>query len=126
MAITSKDENSTQTARSKSTLQSMVQHEGPDGAFVLPPLPYAEDALAPAISQRTLSFHYGKHHKGYVEKLNKLVKGTALAGKKLEDVITATVDDVPKKPIFNNAAQVWNHTFYWHSLSPSKTTPSKS
>lgn len=83
-------------------------------AFELPPLPYAQDALAPHISAETLEFHYGKHHKAYVDKLNTLVPGTPLEGKSLEEVIKAAGPG----PVFNNAAQVWNHTFYWNCLSP--------
>lgn len=82
-------------------------------AFTLPPLPYAMDALQPHISKETLEFHYGKHHQGYVTNLNKAVEGTELAGLSLEDVIRKSSGGV-----FNNAAQVWNHTFYWNSLSP--------
>lgn len=81
--------------------------------FTLPELPYAMDALAPHISKETLEYHYGKHHQTYVTNLNKLVEGTALATMSLEDIIKKE-----KGAIFNNAAQVWNHTFYWHSLSP--------
>lgn len=84
--------------------------------FVLPPLPYAEDALEPHISAKTLSFHYGKHHKAYVTKLNELVKDTDLAKLSLEEVIKKTAGDTQKAGVFNNAAQVWNHTFYWHSM----------
>ena len=84
----------------------------------LPPLPYADNALEPVISAKTLGFHYGKHHKTYVDNLNKLVAGTELADKSLEEVITATAGQADKVGIFNNAAQVWNHTFYWNSLSP--------
>ena len=86
--------------------------------FVLAPLPYADNALEPVISANTLSFHYGKHHKTYVDNLNKLVAGTDLAGKSLEAIIAATAGQADKAGIFNNAAQVWNHMFYWHSLSP--------
>ena len=86
--------------------------------FQLPPLPYAEDALAPVISAETLSFHYGKHHKAYVDNLLKLVAGTELAEQPLEAVIKAVVGKPDKVGVFNNAAQIWNHTFYWHSLSP--------
>lgn len=86
--------------------------------YVLPPLPYADNALEPVISAHTLSFHYGKHHKGYVDNLNKLVAGTPFAGQSLEQIITATADHADKIGIFNNAAQVWNHMFYWNSLSP--------
>lgn len=82
--------------------------------FQLPALPYAQDALAPHISAETLDYHHGKHHKAYVDKLNTLVPGTAFEGKSLEEVIKAA----PAGPVFNNAAQIWNHTFYWSSLSP--------
>ncbi|GAA0782571.1 superoxide dismutase [Fe] [Castellaniella ginsengisoli] len=82
-------------------------------AFTLPPLPYAMDALAPHISQETLEYHYGKHHQAYVTNLNKAIEGTELASLSLEDVIRKSSGGV-----FNNAAQVWNHTFYWNSLSP--------
>jgi Fe-Mn family superoxide dismutase len=82
-------------------------------AFELPPLPYAKDALAPHISAETLEYHYGKHHKTYVDKLNGLIPGTEYEGKSLEDIIKTSSGGV-----FNNAAQVWNHTFYWNCLSP--------
>jgi Fe-Mn family superoxide dismutase len=82
--------------------------------FTLPPLPYALDALEPYISARTLFFHYGKHHRGYVDALNRLLAQRAdLHGKTLVELICTT-----RGPIFNNAAQVWNHTFYWHAMSP--------
>jgi len=84
----------------------------------LPPLPYADNALEPVISANTLSFHYGKHHKAYVDNLNKLIAGTELADMSLEEIIAATAGKADKAGIFNNAAQVWNHTFYWNSLSP--------
>ncbi|HUH61149.1 MAG TPA: superoxide dismutase [Fe] [Candidimonas sp.] len=82
-------------------------------AFTLPPLPYALDALAPHISKETLEFHYGKHHQTYVTNLNNLVAGTEFESATLEDIIKKSSGGV-----FNNAAQVWNHTFYWDSLSP--------
>ncbi|WP_105103709.1 superoxide dismutase [Microbulbifer pacificus] len=82
-------------------------------AHVLPELPYAMDALQPHISQETLEYHYGKHHKTYVDKLNGLLEGTPDADKSLEDVIKSSSGGV-----FNNAAQIWNHTFYWNCLSP--------
>ena len=85
---------------------------------VLAPLPYADNALEPVISAKTLGFHYGKHHKGYVDNLNKLLAGTAFADLPLEKIITATAGKADKTAIFNNAAQTWNHTFYWHSLKP--------
>ena len=84
--------------------------------FTLPPLPYADTALAPVISANTLSFHHGKHHKAYVDNLNNLVKGGEYENAPLEKVITETAGKADKAPIFNNAAQVWNHTFYWSSL----------
>jgi Fe-Mn family superoxide dismutase len=88
--------------------------------FTLPALPYADDALAPHLSARTLQFHHGKHHKAYVETLNKLIDGSGFADMSLEEIIraTATAQDGDEKKIFNNAAQVWNHAFFWHSLSP--------
>jgi len=88
--------------------------------FTLPALPYAADALEPHISARTLQFHHGKHHKTYVETLNKLIDGTAFADMSLEEIIRATADakDGDEKKIFNNAAQTWNHAFFWHCLSP--------
>lgn len=88
------------------------------GPFTLPPLPWPEDALSPRISANTLGFHYGKHHQGYVNNLNKLVIDTPLADQSLETVIKATAGKVDQVAIFNNAAQVWNHTFYWNSLRP--------
>ena len=86
--------------------------------FELPPLPYAEDALEPHVSARTLSFHYGKHHKAYVDKTNELVKGTDLAELSLVELIRTAAQDGEKKTLFNNAAQIWNHDFYWHSMAP--------
>ncbi|MDQ3034852.1 MAG: superoxide dismutase [Myxococcota bacterium] len=83
-------------------------------AFTLPELPYSKDALAPHISAETLEFHHGKHHAAYVNNLNKFVEQDAsLQGKSLEDIIKSA-----KGPVFNNAAQVWNHTFYWNSMRP--------
>jgi len=87
-------------------------------AFVLPSLPYAKNALAPYISEQTVEFHYGKHHAGYVNNLNKLVENTELADASLEEVVKAVAGDASKAGIFNNAAQVWNHTFYWNSMKP--------
>lgn len=85
-------------------------------AINLPNLPYAKEALAPYISANTLDFHYGKHHKAYVDNLNKLIEGTELAGKSLEEIIKIAAKDSSKTGIFNNAAQVWNHSFYWQCL----------
>lgn len=87
-------------------------------AFELPPLPYAKDALAPHISANTLDFHYGKHHQAYVTNLNNLIKDGPLADKSLEDVIGAVAGNAEKIGVFNNAAQVWNHTFYWKCMQP--------
>jgi Fe-Mn family superoxide dismutase len=86
--------------------------------YILPPLPYADNALAPVISANTISFHYGKHHKAYVDNLNKLIVGTEFADLPLEKIITETAGKAEKIAIFNNAAQTWNHTFYWSSLKP--------
>jgi len=82
-------------------------------AFELPALPYAKDALAPHISEETLEYHYGKHHQTYVTNLNNLIPGTEFEGLSLEEIIVKSSGG-----IFNNAAQVWNHTFYWNSLMP--------
>ena len=86
--------------------------------FALPPLPYADTALEPLISANTLSYHYGKHHKTYVDNLNKLVEGKDLASMSLEQIIHASAGKADMAGVFNNAAQVWNHTFYWNSLKP--------
>jgi Fe-Mn family superoxide dismutase len=85
---------------------------------VLPPLPYADNALSPVISGHTIGFHYSRHHKGYVDNLNKLIAKTEFADLPLTAIITATAGHADKAAIFNNAAQDWNHTFYWHSLKP--------
>jgi Fe-Mn family superoxide dismutase len=87
-------------------------------AFTLPELPYAKDALAPTISAETIEYHYGKHHQAYVNNLNNLVPNTKYENLSLEDVVKASYNQPSEAPVFNNSAQVWNHTFYWHSLSP--------
>jgi superoxide dismutase, Fe-Mn family len=87
-------------------------------SFELPPLPFPKDGLEPHMSTRTLEFHYGKHHQTYVATLNKLLEGSPLASQSLEAIIRATAKDESKRSIFNNAAQVWNHTFFWNSLKP--------
>jgi superoxide dismutase, Fe-Mn family len=87
--------------------------EDTDMQHTLPELPYAMDALAPHISKETLEYHYGKHHAAYVTNLNNLVKGTEFESSSLEDIVKKSTGGV-----FNNAAQIWNHTFYWHCLSP--------
>ena len=88
------------------------------GPFELPPLPYAENALAPVISAATIGFHYGKHHRAYVDNLNGLVKNTPYEKMSLEEVVRASAAVSGQAAIFNNAAQVWNHTFYWNSMKP--------
>jgi Fe-Mn family superoxide dismutase len=85
---------------------------------VLPPLPYAENALDPVITANTIGYHYGKHHKGYVDTLNKLIAGTSLADLSLEDLIAETAGKADKVAILHNAEQAWNHAFYWRSLRP--------
>ncbi|MCR9140753.1 MAG: superoxide dismutase [bacterium] len=87
-------------------------------AITLPELPYAQNALEPHITANTLSFHYGKHHNAYVTNLNKMLEGSPLANESLEKIITEVKGDASKAGIFNNAAQVWNHTFYWNSMKP--------
>jgi len=87
-------------------------------AFELPALPYADTALEPHYSQKTISFHYGKHHRAYVDNLNKLVAGSPLERQSLEEVIRGAAGNPEKVGIFNNAAQVWNHTFFWQGMKP--------
>jgi Fe-Mn family superoxide dismutase len=94
--------------------------------FTLAPLPWEETALEPVISAKTIGFHYGKHHKAYVDTLNTLVKGTRFEDMKLEQIVQATAgkESADEKKIFNNAGQVWNHDFYWRSLAPKPGQPS--
>jgi Fe-Mn family superoxide dismutase len=93
--------------------------------FKLAPLPWNEKALEPVISARTILFHYHKHHQSYVDTLNRLAGKTRFADMKLEEIVRATTDasGEEEKKIFNNAAQIWNHDFYWRSLTPGKTEP---
>jgi superoxide dismutase, Fe-Mn family len=86
--------------------------------FALPPLPYSENALNPVISSNTLSFHYGKHHKGYVDTLNRIAKGTKYENMSLEQIVVQSAKNKKDMAIFNNAAQIWNHNFYWNCLKP--------
>jgi len=86
--------------------------------FTLPPLPWAENALDPVVSSKTIGLHYGKHHKTYVDKLNELVAGTPMADMPLEELVKKVAGDADKKKIFNNAGQHWNHSFFWNCLSP--------
>lgn len=90
-------------------------------SFELPKLPYEKNALEPVISKETIEFHYGKHHQGYVNKLNGLINGTELENKTLEEIIIQTTDQAT----YNNAAQVFNHTFYWNCMSPEKQKPTE-
>lgn len=87
--------------------------------FTLPELPYAKDALEPHMSAKTFEFHHGKHHNAYVTKLNELVKGSPLEGKSLEEIILASKGNAEKAALFNNAAQHWNHSFFWLCMKPS-------
>ena len=93
--------------------------------FILPKLPYAEDALAPVISAKTISFHYGKHHATYIKTLNELITGTAYEALSLDEIVVRAASDkeAAAKKIFNNAAQAWNHDFYWHSMTPKGDAP---
>ena len=92
-------------------------------SFKLPELPYSMDALAPVISKETLEYHYGKHHKAYVDKLNELIEGTAYAGMTIEEIVKKSAKDEKGKAIFNNAAQSWNHDFYWQSMTAKGGAP---
>ena len=87
-------------------------------AFELPPLPYPKNALEPHISERTMDFHHGRHHQAYVTNLNNLVKGSPMESQSLEELIRASYRDTSRTGVFNNAAQVWNHTFFWSSMKP--------
>ena len=93
-------------------------------AVELPKLPYALDALEPHVSNSTLEFHHGKHHKAYVDKTNELIANTDLANKSLEEIVRAAAGQKDKTALFNNAAQAWNHTFLWSSMSPKGGKPS--
>jgi Fe-Mn family superoxide dismutase len=99
---------------------SQLRMTGVTMIIELPPLPYSRDALVPHISSETLDYHYGKHHQGYVDKLNKAISDTEFEGKSLEEIVKTA-----EGGRFNNAAQIWNHTFYWNSLSPEGGGPAK-
>jgi len=103
---------------SSSSSAAATASSSASGSIVLPSLPWAENALEPVVSAKTISFHYGKHHKTYVDTVNKMIAGTEYADMTLEGLIGATAGKTDKAGIFNNAAQVWNHTFYWNSLRP--------
>jgi Fe-Mn family superoxide dismutase len=97
--------------------QPLISKEA-DMTFTLPELPYAKDSLEPFMSAQTFDFHHGKHHNAYVTKLNEAVAGTDMASLSLEDIIQKTAGDAAKAGVFNNAAQIWNHTFFWNSMKP--------
>ena len=99
-------------------MRSAAAKQAPHLHFQLPPLPYAEDALAPVISAETLKLHHGKHHKKYIDTMNQLLEKEPVQASTLEDVVRQA-----KGKLFNNAAQAWNHDFYWHSLSPRRQRP---
>ncbi len=96
----------------------MATAAGKFAPLTLAPLPYPENALEPAISGRTLSFHYGKHYRGYIDTTNKLIAGSDLADLPLDQIVRATAGKTDRATIFHNAAQAWNHGFYWHCLKP--------
>ena len=96
----------------------MTNNDKNTSPHMLPPLPYEDNELAPVISAKTTGFHYGKHHRGYVDTLNRLIKGTEFSDISLEEIISSTAGRPEHSAIFNNAAQIWNHTFYWRSLRP--------
>jgi Fe-Mn family superoxide dismutase len=102
------------------TDKALAVGDQPHVPFELPPLPYDKSALEPTVSADTLNYHHGKHHKAYIDKTNELAKKAGMEGKSLVEIITATAgkDDKDSKKLFNNAAQAWNHTFYWHSMKP--------
>lgn len=93
--------------------------------FSLPKLPYADDALAPVVSANTISFHHGKHHATYIKVLNELIAGTPYEGQSLQEIVVASAKDkdAAAKKVFNNAAQAWNHAFYWDSMAPKGSAP---
>jgi Fe-Mn family superoxide dismutase len=110
--------NQKETDMSKTDASNSSTVLGPASPLTLPPLPYAENALEPILTAKTMSFHYGKHHKAYVDNLNKLIAGTEYASLSLDKIITSTAGQPERTGIFNNAAQSWNHSFYWKSLTP--------
>jgi superoxide dismutase, Fe-Mn family len=99
-------------------MNAALQTRDAQPLYRLPPLPYPQHAFEPLVSAETLAFHHGKHHQGYLDKLNELVRGTAFAGLPLESVVMRTAGQAEHTAIFNNAAQAWNHSFYWRSITP--------
>jgi Fe-Mn family superoxide dismutase len=102
------------------TDKALAVGDQPQVPFELPPLPYDKSALEPTVSADTLNYHHGKHHKAYIDKTNELARKAGMEGKSLVEIVKATSakDDKDSKKLFNNAAQAWNHTFYWHSMKP--------
>jgi Fe-Mn family superoxide dismutase len=112
------------SAATRATKSAAPEPQSQKGApFTQAPLPWKDDALDPVISARTISFHYGKHHKAYVDNLNKLVEGKPYATMTLEEIVRASAKAEADMPVFNNAAQAWNHQFYWSSLAPNAKPP---
>lgn len=105
-------------AAAMGSFTATAKAEGVVSPFVLAPLPFADDALEPVISARTLSFHYDKHHRGYLNNLNRLVENTPYAKMPLDEIVRQTAGQQDKIGLFNNAAQTWNHSFYWNCLKP--------
>jgi len=97
---------------------ALLAAEQPASSVSLPPLPYAQNALAPAISENTMSFHYGKHHQAYVNNTLKMIAGTELEKSSVEEIVRKTAGQPDKAGLFNNAAQIFNHNFYWNSMKP--------
>jgi Fe-Mn family superoxide dismutase len=108
----------TQTQVAGTSVRAVPKAKTATTVFAMLPLPYAENGLEPIISAKTLGLHYGKHYKGYVDALNQLVAGTPFAAMSLKQLVISTAGDPEHAPIFHNAAQAWNHAFYWRSLSP--------
>ena len=108
----------TQTQVAGTSVRAVPKAKTATTVFAMLPLPYAENGLEPIISAKTLGLHYGKHYKGYVDALNQLVAGTPFAAMSLKQLVISTAGDPEHAPIFHNAAQAWNHEFYWRSLSP--------
>lgn len=110
----------TAVQKMETTNKTLAVGDQPHVPFELPPLPYDKAALEPTVSAETLSFHHGKHHKAYIDKTNELAPKAGMQAKSLVEIIKATAgkDDKDSKTLFNNAAQAWNHTFFWHSMKP--------
>ncbi len=116
--------NGTKESSARAPSAALMNASSSTGAFILPPLPWKEDALEPVVSANTLSYHYGKHHKAYVDNLNKLVaEKKRYEGMSLVEIVMASAKESGDVAVFNNASQAWNHTFYWNSLKPGAAAP---